>query len=139
MNLHAHLTFNGNCRQAMTFYQSCLGGKLHFQTLGDSPLSTQMPARMKKCILRGLLENETMTLVGTDLVNGLGLIKGNSISLLLHCANKKEASRLYKKLSVGATQVQRLRVNHFGTLVGGFTDRYGCHWIVQCNEEAVVL
>ena len=26
-----YLHFNGNCREAMSFYQTCLGGELHLQ------------------------------------------------------------------------------------------------------------
>jgi PhnB protein len=31
-----YLIFNGNCREAMTFYQSCLGGELNVMTFGDA-------------------------------------------------------------------------------------------------------
>ncbi len=116
----------------MTFYQSCLGGKLTFQTLGESPLSAQMPGRMKECILQGSLQNETMVLVGTDLATETGLVKGNSVSLMLHCADQKQARVLYKKLSVGATKAEPLQANYFGIIVGSLTDRYGHHWILQC-------
>jgi PhnB protein len=134
MMLHTHLTFNGNCRQAMTFYQKCLGGVLRFQTVGDSPLSKEMSAKMKKSILQGTLRRGKMILVGTDLVSEMGLIKGNSVSILLHCANEREAKSLYKRLSRGGNQAQPLEVNHFGMLMGGLTDRYGYQWIVQCSK-----
>jgi len=29
--------FNGNCREAMTFYQKCLGGDLQVTTFADMP------------------------------------------------------------------------------------------------------
>src|SRR6185312_5274964 len=31
-----YLIFNGNCREAMTFYQTCLGGELSVTTFGES-------------------------------------------------------------------------------------------------------
>jgi PhnB protein len=31
-----YLIFNGNCREAMTFYQSCLGGELNVMTFGEA-------------------------------------------------------------------------------------------------------
>ena len=48
-----YLTFNGNCREAMTFYKECLGGELHFQTVGVSPHSSKMPKKMKDVIANG--------------------------------------------------------------------------------------
>ena len=35
--LNAYLLFNGNCREAMTFYQKCLGGDLQLSTFADMP------------------------------------------------------------------------------------------------------
>ena len=31
----AYLKFDGNCREAMTFYKECFGGKLTFNTVKD--------------------------------------------------------------------------------------------------------
>lgn len=49
--INSYLTFNGNCREAMTFYQECLGGELFMQTIGESPMAEQMPLPMKESIL----------------------------------------------------------------------------------------
>src|SRR4051812_3610794 len=46
--IHSYMTFNGNCREAMQFYQRSLGGELVLQTIGDSPLSDKMPRQMKE-------------------------------------------------------------------------------------------
>jgi uncharacterized glyoxalase superfamily protein PhnB len=34
--INAYLTFNGNCREAMTFYQSCFDGDLTLETVKGS-------------------------------------------------------------------------------------------------------
>ena len=82
--VHSYLTFNGNCRQAMLFYQKCLGGDLIFQTIGESPLAEKMPAKMKKCILHFTLTNDKLVLMGSDIAGEKGLLKGNAVSLLLN-------------------------------------------------------
>jgi PhnB protein len=46
--LNAYLHFNGNCREAMTFYQACLGGELKMQAVGESPMAGQMPPERKE-------------------------------------------------------------------------------------------
>ena len=48
VQLNPYLRFNGNCREAMTFYQSCLGGELTIQTVGESPVAGQMPPSMQR-------------------------------------------------------------------------------------------
>lgn len=83
--INPYLTFGGNCREAMNFYNDVLGGELKLQTIGDSPLVEKMPADMKKYILHSQLTNETLTLMGSDMVSEQGLIKGNAVSLMLAC------------------------------------------------------
>ena len=37
------LLFDGNCAEAMTFYQKCLGGDLTLTKLGDTPMKATCP------------------------------------------------------------------------------------------------
>lgn len=97
--IHSYLTFNGNCREAMTFYHACLGGELSFLTVGDSPLSEKMPKKMKDCILHATLTKEALVLQGSDMVPIQGLIKGNAVSLSLNCSSEVEIKSIYAKLS----------------------------------------
>src|SRR5436309_2765118 len=106
--ISSYLTFNGNCREAMTFYKKCLGGRLFFQTIGESPLSEKMPKKMKKCILHSTLANGSLLLMGSDMVNEKGLLKGNSVSLILTCKSEKEIREYYKNLSKGGEQTHPL-------------------------------
>ncbi len=46
-NLRAYLTFIGNYREVMTFYQHCFGGELMIQPVRDSPMACQLPDKMK--------------------------------------------------------------------------------------------
>ncbi len=41
--INAYLSFSGNCREAMTFYQVCFGGQLDLKTFENSPMSEKMP------------------------------------------------------------------------------------------------
>ena len=67
--INSYLTFNGNCREAMNFYKECLGGELVLQTIGDSPLSEKMPAKMKDSILHSTLTKDNLVLLGSDMVD----------------------------------------------------------------------
>jgi PhnB protein len=56
------LLFDGNCAEAMTFYQKCLGGDLTLTKLGDTPLNDQFPPEKHSRIINaqlvcGLIEN----------------------------------------------------------------------------------
>lgn len=133
--INSYLTFNGNCREAMTFYKKCLGGRLAFQTIGESPLSEKMPKRMKKCILHSTLANGSLLLMGSDMVSEKGLLKGNSVSLVLNCKSEKEIRECYKNLSQGGEQTHPLENTFWNALFGGLTDKYGNTWMLNYNRK----
>ena len=135
--IHSYLSFNGNCREAMIFYKKCLGGELSFQTVGESPLSETMPEKMKKCILHAVLANKEFVLMGTDMINESGLLKGNAVSLVLTCSSEKEIRECYKKLSQGGEQTHPLENTFWNVLFGGLTDKYGNTWILNYNREEI--
>jgi len=133
--INAYLTFNGHCRNAMTFYKECLGGKLTFQTIGESPLSAKMPKRMKDCIVQATLCNESLLLMGTDMVGERKLISGNNVSLVLNCNSEEEIKNCYVKLSVGGKADHPLEKNFEGALFGTLTDKFENHWILHYNKN----
>ena len=132
--IHSYLTFNGNCREAMTFYKKCLGGDLYLQTIGESPLSGKMPAQMKEGILHSTLRNGNMVIIASDMVSEKGIIKGNSVSLMLCCSSEKEIKSLYKKLSSGGNADHPLEETFWGAIFGDLTDRYGNHWLLNFTK-----
>ena len=132
--LNPYFTFNGNCREAMKFYQKCLGGKLHFQTAGEMPVAKKMPAKMKKIIVHASLISESFVLMGSDMVDDQGLIKGNAVSVSLSFFTETALRSCYKKLSYGALQTYPVQHNYYGMLFGSLTDRYGNHWLLDCSN-----
>lgn len=131
MQINSYLTFNGDCREAMTFYKDCLGGELTFQTVGESPLSDKMPERMKKAILQATLINDELILMASDMVSEKGLARGNAVSLVLNCSSEAEIMDVYKKLSQGGQKDHPLEITFWGALFGELTDKYGNHWLLH--------
>lgn len=133
--IYPYLTFGGNCREAMTYYQECLGGDLVFQTIGASPLAEKMPKKMSDLILQATLTRGSLVLIGSDMVPESGLTKGNAVSLLLNSASEKELKNWYKKLSMGGQATHPLQKNFTGALFGSLTDKFGNHWLLNYSKE----
>jgi PhnB protein len=134
--INSYLTFNGNCKEAMTFYKECLGGELNFQTIGESPLSDKMPKQMKDCILHATLTKNSLILMASDMVSESGLVKGNAVSLSLNCSSEEEIKNYYTKLSNGGKQNHPIEDSFWGALFGGLTDKFGNHWILNFNKNS---
>lgn len=130
MKINSYLSFNGNCREAMTFYKECLGGELTFQTVGESPLSEKMPKKMKDCILHSTLTKDALVLMGSDMASETGLIKGNAVSLSLNCSSEEEIKNCYAKLSAHGIINHSLENSFWGAIFGDLTDKFGNHWLL---------
>lgn len=133
--INVYLTFNGNCREAMTFYRDCLGGELTFQTIGDSPMAGRMPPEINKNILHSTLVSDTLLLMGSDMVGEKGLVKGNTVSLMLDCASEAEIRACYTRLSEGGRATHPLEDTFWGALFGDLTDKFGNQWLLHYDRN----
>lgn len=133
--IQSYLTFNGNCREAMAFYQQCLGGELQLQTVGESPLADKLPPQMKDLILHGRLSNGSLVLMGSDMVSEDGLTKGNNVSLMLDCSSEEEIRRYYATLVAGGRATHTLENSFWGALFGDLIDKYGHQWLLHYDSS----
>ena len=86
------ITFNGNCKRALTLYQSCFGGKLVFENLTPSMGLTEIP------VVSGCLVSEGIIIYGSDLGHDEGRRPGNHMAFYIHCSSVKERLSLIKKI-----------------------------------------
>ncbi|MPR33907.1 VOC family protein [Salmonirosea aquatica] len=134
--INTYLTFSGNCREAMTFYQKCLGGELSLMTIGESPMAERMPKKMKDSILHATLRKDGLTLLASDMVDEETLNRGNSISLMLDCESEAEVRGCFDKLAADGNPTHPLENTFWGALFGGLTDKYGNQWLLHFDRNA---
>lgn len=133
--INAYLTFNGNCREAMTFYKECLGGELLLQTVEGSPMEVQCPSAMKQNILHSTLTKGELVLMASDRLSSDEYIQSNSISLTINCSSEEEINTFYTKLSAGGKIREPLKIQFWGALFGVFTDKYGIQWMANYDPK----
>lgn len=117
------ITFSGNCRRALRFYQSCFGGKLHFDAF-DKKLQgfSEVP------VVSGSLVSESITIYGSDLVHTEGRKLGNYIAIFLPCKSTHDRNALIGMLSVGKDDPP-LNTSADQQLVE-ITDAFDVRWIL---------
>lgn len=134
-SIHAYLTFNGNCREAMTFYKQCLGGKLTLQTVSNKKKGEVLPQTVKNAIVHAQLTNKFFVLQGTDLMEEQSLQKGNNISLILECDSRAEMKKYFTKLSQNGKKKIEPMVTDHGVLLAGLTDQFGMQWLLNFQQQ----
>ena len=79
MRLNPYLTFNGNAREAMEFYQSVLGGELKINTFGEygAPEGTDPEG-----VMHAFLETDDgFVLMASDKAPGSPDVSGDNITI----------------------------------------------------------
>lgn len=132
--INAYLTFDGNCREAMTFYHECLGGELYLQTVGESPMAGQMSAEWQQKILHASITKGSLVLMGSDM-NRTSLVRGNSVTLSINCSSEDELNTFFGKLSAGGQIIDPVADMFWGAKFGAFTDKFGINWIVNYDKN----
>ncbi len=133
-----YLTFDGNCREAMTFYRDAIGGKVEFMTFREMPEEHQMPEEHLDRIMHCALRGEGLELMASDSMPGHGdpLVNGNTISLSIATKELEKARNLFDNLSSGGEVTMEFQPVFWGGNFGMLRDRYGMNWMVSSEEQS---
>ena len=131
MQLDAYLTFNGNCADAMRFYQRTLGGKLDLMTHAQSPIAGQTPPGSENRIMHARLAIDGRLLMASDSMVGHPYegMKGFSLSLIYPTV--AEATRVFNALADGGKVIMPLDKTFWAKAFGMLVDRFGTPWMVN--------
>lgn len=137
--LNPYLNFNGTCREAMTFYQACLGGELLLQAVADSPVASHLTAEDQPRIMHSMLTvSETLMLFASDVMSIHSPAGDNSsVQLCLNCHSEEQIDALFARLGEDGTVTTPLEVMFWGGKFGTLTDKFGKQWLFnfQAGEQ----
>jgi PhnB protein len=131
-DLNAYLLFNGNCAEAMRFYQKTLGGKLDMMTGGESPVAAHIPPGNADKILhsRLLLDGGVELMASDDMANAPSEgMHGFLVSLAYPTA--AEARKIFDALADGGQITMPWDKPFWSDGFGMLVDRFGTPWIVN--------
>jgi PhnB protein len=131
--LQPYINFNGHCKEAMTFYRSCLGGELQMQKISESPMAMQIPSAKAGHILHAVLSTEHMQLMASD-VNSEPFLQGNNIQLSMQCDTMDQLEASFEKLSKGGKIITGLHQTFWGGQYGELQDPFGIRWMLHYSK-----
>lgn len=129
-NIHPYINFNGNCEEALNFYQSCLGGEIKLLSVKDSPAALQLPSEMHHHIMHGELKFGSMMIMASDIKDKTST-SGNVVSLFIHFTEEAELKKAFEALSIDGNVTLPLALQFWGATYGELTDKFGIKW--RCN------
>lgn len=133
MRLTPYLLFNGNCRDAMEFYCSCLGGELELTKVKNSGAKGEMTVYQQEKVLNAHLKGGAMEIQASDWLRpDEARVLGNTVCMFLNGGSLEMQKRVFESLSEGGDVTDPLNKQFFGTY-GALNDRFGVRWMFLSN------
>ncbi len=128
--LNPYISYNGNARQAMEFYQEVFGGALEMGTVSDfgSPDSPNAD----KLMHARLDTPDGYTLMAWDVPEGVPYHPGNNVAVYL---GDGELRGYFEKLSAGGTVTMPLEKQAWGDEAGALVDQFGITWMFNITRQ----
>jgi len=134
--LTPYLLFDGNCRQAMEFYRSCLGGELIMTAVKDTPAQDRLPAFQHDKILNARLRGSNVDVSASDWLRpDRTPVRGNTACLYISGGSFHDLKSLFEKLSEGGEVTDSLTQQFWGTY-GALNDKFGVRWMFHAQTQA---
>ena len=135
----AYLAFNGNCAEAMRFYESALGGKLEVLMSGaESPMAEQIPKASAHRILHArLVLPGGGTIFAGDCPEHVPYEGIKGVSITVDYATTDEAEKVFAALASGGQVSMPMQAAFWAKRWGMLVDKFGTPWIV--NGEPVPI
>ncbi len=132
-----YLNFDGNCREAMMFYNQCLDGELSLIPFSEGPAMT-LPEEAKDRIMHARLAKGAVELLASDTMPGKPFRQGNDIFVTIDCESLAEIEKLFAALGEGGAVTMPLQDTFWNARFGMLTDRFGINWMFNCAKTEAV-
>lgn len=132
MNLivHPYLNFDGNTREAMTFYQSVFGGDLAIHTYGEAGV-TDMPA---DAVMNAELRSPHLLIMACDAKPGAAATWGGTRNYIsLNGDDLDTLTEWFNRLAEGGSIGMPLAMESWGMVFGLCMDRFGIEWMFNIS------
>lgn len=127
-----YLMFDGNCAEAMRFYERTLGGKIEAMLkTSDTPIADQMPAASAGRIMHAALEFDGGMLMASDTMMDEPYEGMKGFMLALRYSTVAEAERIFAALSEGGKVTMPMQKTFWAESFGMVVDRFGTSWAVN--------
>lgn len=127
-----YLIFDGNCREAMKFYEKCLGADLYLMPFSEAP--GDFAKQAKDRIMHASLRKGIPILMASDTMPGMPFQQGNNFSIAIACENVQEIDRLFAALGENGKVTMALQETFWATRFGMLTDQFGINWMLSLSK-----
>ncbi|MBC7788350.1 MAG: VOC family protein [Anaerolineae bacterium] len=129
---HTYLIFDGNAREAMTFYQQCTGGELSIQTFAEAKMDA--PPGSENSVIHARLQKGPAILMASDSMAGEPFTQGNNFFVSIDCESIEETKKLFTAFSENGKIIMEPQDTFWEAYFGMLTDKFGIGWMFNCER-----
>ena len=135
--LEPYLFFDGNCAEAMRFYEKALGGKMDMMMkASEAPESSEHTAAKPDGILHAAVRVGDHRLLASDWMSPEPFPGQKGVSIAIGYATVEEAKRSFEALAMGGKVNMPMDKTFWVESFGMLTDKFGTHWMVSGGKQA---
>lgn len=135
-----YLAFDGNCREAMRFYEQVLGLGATLEMMmsgGDSPVAAHIPPEHAERILHARLRfADGSCIYAGDAPAAMPYEGIKGVTITMSYPSTAEAERVFNALADGGRVTMPLGPMFWARSAGMLTDRFGTPWAI--NGEVII-
>ena len=132
LSMSPYIVFNGEAREALTFYQSVFGGDLHTTTFSEFG----GPAGSEQEIMHGQLTTSSFVLMASDNPEKTSPRGPDNVTICLWGDDVDTGRAWFASLAEGAQVNMDFAEQIWGDWYGDVTDRFGVSWGINVAKRA---
>ena len=134
-----YLAFNGNCAEAIRFYERVLGGKIEMMMSGaDSPMAAQIPKEFAERILHARLAlPDGGLLYAGDAPASVPYEGIKGVSIALSYDTTAQAQKVFDALAAGGKVTMPMQPAFWAKAFGMLVDKFGAAWIINGELQPI--
>jgi PhnB protein len=134
MQLVPYLAFNGDCEKAINFYKDCLNGNIeNISYFGDSPM--EVAESDKKRVMHSTFRFGNNVMMASDSMPSQPVAFGSNISMSVNVEDEKSMEQIFNKLADQGRITMPLEDTFWGARFGMLIDKFGIHWMFNCEKK----
>lgn len=130
-----YLCFNGNCADAMRFYERTLGGKIEMMMkFSEAPPQPGQPPMQGVGIMHASMTLDGFRLMASDNPPGMAYEPMKGITVSLSYKTAAEGRRIFDALAEGGHVVMPFARTFWADGFGMVVDKFGTPWMVNAGD-----
>jgi PhnB protein len=140
MKLSPYISFNGNCAEAVAFYEKAFMTKAEIMRYSDAPPENGYEAApgTENLVMHAQFDiEEGITIMLCDYPPGESVKTGTNIALMAEFSSVTAATAAFNALKEGGEIIMELQETFWSKWFGSLTDKFGIIWNISigCPEE----